>query len=152
MYNFERNMADLNIVIINGPNLNLLGTRQPEIYGTQSFENYYSKLKSKYPEITFSYFQSNIEGELISHLQKVGFENNSIILNAGGYTHTSVAIADAVAAISAEVIEVHISQPASREIERHTSLLSRYSNGSISGLGLYSYEAAALYFNNRHQS
>jgi 3-dehydroquinate dehydratase-2 len=152
MYNFERNMANLNIVIINGPNLNLLGTRQPEIYGTQSFENYYSKLKSKYPEITFSYFQSNIEGELISHLQKVGFENNSIILNAGGYTHTSVAIADAVAAISAEVIEVHISQPASREIERHTSLLSRYSNGSISGLGLYSYEAAALYFNNRHQS
>jgi|TARA_B110000090_G_C13273863_1_gene405201 3-dehydroquinate dehydratase-2 len=152
MYNFESNMADLNIVIINGPNLNLLGTRQPEIYGTQSFENYYSKLKSKYPEITFSYFQSNIEGELISHLQKVGFENNSIILNAGGYTHTSVAIADAVAAISAEVIEVHISQPASREIERHTSLLSRYSNGSISGLGLYSYEAAALYFNNRHQS
>ncbi|MFB1022942.1 MAG: type II 3-dehydroquinate dehydratase, partial [Vicingaceae bacterium] len=117
MYNFESNMADLNIVIINGPNLNLLGTRQPEIYGTQSFENYYSKLKSKYPEITFSYFQSNIEGELISHLQKVGFENNSIILNAGGYTHTSVAIADAVAAISAEVIEVHISQPASREIE-----------------------------------
>jgi 3-dehydroquinate dehydratase-2 len=152
MYNFERKMANLNIVIINGPNLNLLGTRQPEIYGTQSFENYYSKLKSKYPEITFSYFQSNIEGELISHLQKVGFENNSIILNAGGYTHTSVAIADAVAAISAEVIEVHISQPASREIERHTSLLSRYSNGSISGLGLYSYEAAALYFNNRHQS
>jgi 3-dehydroquinate dehydratase-2 len=151
MYNFERNMANLNIVIINGPNLNLLGTRQPEIYGTQSFENYYSKLKSKYPEITFSYFQSNIEGELISHLQKVGFENNSIILNAGGYTHTSVAIADAVAAISAEVIEVHISQPASREIERHTSLLSRYSNGSISGLGLYSYEAALLYFNNKHQ-
>jgi 3-dehydroquinate dehydratase-2 len=152
MYNFESNMADLNIVIINGPNLNLLGTRQPEIYGTQSFESYYSKLKSKYPEITFSYFQSNIEGELISHLQKVGFENNSIILNAGGYTHTSVAIADAVAAISAEVIEVHISQPASREIERHTSLLSRYSQGSISGLGLYSYEAAVLHFNNRHQS
>jgi 3-dehydroquinate dehydratase-2 len=152
MYNFERNMANLNIVIINGPNLNLLGTRQPEIYGTQSFENYYSKLKSKYPEITLSYFQSNIEGELISHLQKVGFEKNSIILNAGGYTHTSVAIADAVAAISAEVIEVHISQPANREIERHTSLLSKYSNGSISGLGLYSYEAALLYFNNRHQS
>lgn len=151
MYNFEGNMADLNIVIINGPNLNLLGTRQPEIYGIQSFENYYSKLKSKYPENTFSYFQSNIEGELVSHLQEVGFENNSIILNAGGYTHTSVAIADAVAAISAEVIEVHISQPASREIERHTSLLSRYSNGSISGLGLYSYEAALLYFNNKHQ-
>lgn len=145
MYNFDGGMEKLEIVIINGPNLNLLGKREPEIYGSKSFEEYLKELKLQYPNVTIHYFQSNIEGELIDQLQKVGFENKAIILNAGGYTHTSVAIADAVAAIPAKVIEVHISQPAAREEQRHTSLLSKYANGSISGLGLYSYKAAIDY-------
>ncbi len=146
MYNFENDMSQIKIVIINGPNLNLLGVRQPEIYGSQTFEEYFKLLESKFQNIEFSYFQSNSEGDLVNYLQKVGFEKVSIILNAGGYTHTSVAIADAVAAISAKVIEVHISQPAAREEQRHISLLSKYAHGSISGLGLYSYEAAIEYY------
>ena len=149
MYNFESDMKRLQISIINGPNLNLLGTRQPEIYGTQTFENYFYELENKYPDIQLSYFQSNIEGELIDILQDIGFKDTAIILNAGGYTHTSVAIADTIAAIKAEVIEVHISQPAAREKERHSTLLAKYAKGSISGLGLFSYEAAILYFLNK---
>ena len=148
MYNFEIDMSQLKIAIINGPNLNLLGVRQPEIYGSQTFEKYYSSLQHKFPDIEFSYFQSNTEGDVIDDLQNIGFEEVSIVLNAGGYTHTSVAIADTVAAISASVIEVHISQPASREEQRHISLLSKYAIGSISGLGLYSYEAAIQYYKN----
>lgn len=146
MYTFGSVMKKLDIVIINGPNLNLLGKREPHIYGDKSFDDFLAELHRLYPNINFEYFQSNIEGEIVNHLQKVGFENKAIILNAGGYTHTSVAIADAVAAIPSDVIEVHISQPAAREVQRHISLLSAYSIGSISGLGLYSYKAAINYF------
>lgn len=152
MYNFETVMGKLEIVIINGPNLNLLGKREPEIYGTQSFKDYLKELAALFPQVSFQYFQSNIEGELIDHIQQIGFEVNAIILNAGGYTHTSVAIADAVAAIPSKVIEVHISQPAAREEERHLSLLAKYAHGSISGLGLYSYQAAVEYFIKKNKS
>lgn len=134
------------IVIINGPNLNLLGKREPEIYGTKSFEEFIKELIQLFPEFKITFYQSNIEGELVNFIQENGFDSNGIILNAGGYTHTSVAIADAVAAIPAKVIEVHISQPAAREIERHTSLLSKYCFGTVSGLGLHSYISALNYF------
>tara|TARA_B110000046_G_scaffold88676_2_gene96856 strand:+ start:101341 stop:101793 length:453 start_codon:yes stop_codon:yes gene_type:complete len=146
MYNFEIDMSQLKITIINGPNLNLLGVRQPEIYGVQTFNQYYSSLQNKFPNVEFSYYQSNSEGSLVDFLQEIGFSEVCIILNAGGYTHTSVAIADAVAAISAKVIEVHLSHPAAREEQRHISLLSKYATGSITGLGLYSYEAAIQYY------
>lgn len=139
-------MSQLKITIINGPNLNLLGVRQPEIYGVQTFNQYYSSLQNKFPNVEFSYYQSNSEGSLVDFLQEIGFSEVCIILNAGGYTHTSVAIADAVAAISAKVIEVHLSHPAAREEQRHISLLSKYATGSITGLGLYSYEAAIQYY------
>ncbi len=152
MYNFEIEMDKLKIAIINGPNLNLLGVRQPEVYGSQSFEKYYDYLIETFPDVDFGYFQSNVEGELIDYLQKIGFDEISIVFNAGGYTHSSVAIADAVAAISAPVIEVHISQPTAREEQRHISLLSKYAKGSISGLGLYSYEAAINYLLNNLNS
>jgi len=148
MYNFEIDMSQLKIAIINGPNLNLLGVREPEIYGVQTFDQYYSSLQNKFPNVEFSYYQSNSEGNLVDYLQEIGFSEVCIILNAGGYTHTSVAIADAVAAISAKVIEVHISHPAAREEQRHISLLSKYATGSITGLGLFSYEAAIQYYIN----
>ncbi len=138
------------ILIINGPNLNLLGQRQPEVYGNTSFEDFLSRLKAAYPTIKLSYFQSNIEGELIDQLQKADKQYDGILLNAGGYTHTSVSIADAVAAIDTAVIEIHISQPAAREVERHTSLLSKYCKGSISGLGLDSYRLGIDYFFKKH--
>ncbi len=141
-------MSQLKIAIINGPNLNLLGVREPEIYGVQTFDQYYSSLQNKFPNVEFSYYQSNSEGSLVDYLQEIGFSEVCIILNAGGYTHTSVAIADAVAAISAKVIEVHISHPAAREEQRHISLLSKYATGSITGLGLFSYEAAIQYYIN----
>lgn len=145
-------MAAKQIHIINGPNLNLLGQREPEVYGNQSFDNFLRKLRKQYQDSCFiSYFQSNIEGEIIDDLQKVGKNETPILLNAGGYTHTSVAIADAVAAIKSPVIEIHISQPAAREIERHTSLLSKYCQGSISGLGLSSYELGIEYFLNHYE-
>ena len=148
MYNFEIDMSQLKIAIINGPNLNLLGVREPEIYGVQTFDQYYSSLQNKFPNVEFSYYQSNSEGNLVDYLQEIGFSEVCIILNAGGYTHASVAIADAVAAISAKVIEVHISHPAAREEQRHISLLSKYATGSITGLGLFSYEAAIQYYIN----
>lgn len=139
-------MAASHIHIINGPNLNLLGTREPDIYGSKSFDDFLSEMKAAYPNIEFSYFQSNIEGELIDDLQNVGKSGTPILLNAGGYTHTSVAIADAVAAIQSPVLEIHISQPAAREAERHTSLLAKYCKGSISGLGMSSYQLGIEYF------
>ncbi len=140
-------MAVEHIHIINGPNLNLLGSREPEIYGNTSFEDYLKKLREEYGDsINLSYFQSNVEGEIINEIQRVGNDNTPILLNAGGYTHTSVAIADAVAAIKSPVLEIHISQPASREKERHTSLLSKYCLGSISGLGMNSYQLGIEYF------
>lgn len=136
----------MNIAIINGPNLNLLGKREPGIYGSQSFEEYYKALQNKYPDIAFHYYQSNIEGELINELQRVGFEYDGIILNPGGYTHTSVAIGDAIASIKTPVIEVHISNVHAREGFRKLSHVSAKAAGSIIGLGLKGYELAVLWF------
>jgi 3-dehydroquinate dehydratase-2 len=132
----------MNIIIINGPNLNLLGKRQPEIYGNISFEEYFNTLQQKFPQHTLQYFQSNVEGDLINKLQETGFNFDGIILNAGGYTHTSVAIADAVAAITTPVVEVHISNIFAREEYRHVSLISKHAKGVISGLGLKGYNLA----------
>ena len=131
-----------NILILNGPNLNLLGTREKSIYGNTDFDTFFKSLKTEYSKVNLSYFQSNIEGELIDKLHQVGFEYDGIIFNAGGYTHTSVAIADAVAAISTSVIEVHISNIYSREDYRHISLMAKNCKGVISGFGLNSYRLA----------
>ncbi|MEQ8909996.1 MAG: type II 3-dehydroquinate dehydratase [Vicingaceae bacterium] len=139
------------ILILNGPNLNLLGKREPEIYGHQSFDDFLAEVRSLYPKLIINYFQSNIEGELIDKLQDADHYCDGILLNAGGYTHTSVSLADAVAAIRTEVLEIHISQPAAREVERHTSLLSKYCKGSISGLGLQSYLLGIEYFTNKNK-
>ena len=132
----------IKISIINGPNLNLLGSREPSIYGDTNFDSYTKKLKENYPEITFDFFQSNVEGELINQLHKVGFSYNLIILNAGAYTHTSIALADAIKAINSPVIEVHISNTYSREPFRHQSFISANAKGIIVGFGLNSYELA----------
>ena len=132
----------MEIVIINGPNLNLLGRREPEKYGHSSFEEYLMILRSRYPRVRFSYFQSNIEGEIINEIHNSGFTRDGIILNAGGYTHTSVAITDAIAAVTTPVIEVHITNILAREEFRHTSLIGRSCAGSISGFGLDSYRLA----------
>jgi len=132
----------MHIEIINGPNLNLLGKREPEKYGHSSFEDYLLVLKSRYPAIDFVYYQSNIEGEIINEIQKSGFTSHGIILNAGGYTHTSVAITDAIASVKAPVIEVHITNISAREEFRHTSLIGRSCAGTISGFGLDSYRLA----------
>jgi 3-dehydroquinate dehydratase-2 len=139
----------MKIAIINGPNLNLLGKREPEIYGDMSFEKYLAGLQLKYPDIDLIYFQSNIEGELINMLQRVGFDHDGIILNPGGYTHTSVAIGDTIAAITSPVIEVHISNVHAREEFRKLSHVSGKSAGSIIGLGLQGYELAIQYFLNK---
>lgn len=132
----------MHIEIINGPNLNLLGKREPEKYGHSSFEDYLLVLKSRFPDIDFNYFQSNLEGEIIDEIQKSGFSSDGIILNAGGYTHTSVAITDAIAAVKTPVIEVHITNISAREEFRHASLIGRNCAGSISGFGLDSYRLA----------
>jgi len=132
----------MKISIINGPNLNLLGKREPEKYGILSFEDFLDSLRLKYPNEDFTYFQSNVEGEIINEIHRQGFAVDGIILNAGGYTHTSVAIADAIAAIKAPVIEVHITNIAAREEFRHTSLIARSCKGSIAGFGLDSYRLA----------
>jgi len=136
----------MNIAIINGPNLNLLGKRETDIYGNMPFEKYLDELKSKYPQIEFSYFQSNVEGELINELQRIGYEYDGIVFNPGGYTHTSVAIGDAIAAIKTPVIEVHISNVHAREDFRKLSHVSGKSVGSIFGLGLKGYELAVQWF------
>jgi len=132
----------MQIKIINGPNLNLLGTREPDKYGHSSFEDYFLTLKSRFPDIRFEYFQTNIEGEIINEIQKVGFTFDGIILNAAGYTHTSVSITDAIAAVVTPVVEVHITNISAREDFRHTSLIGRNCAGSISGFGLDSYRLA----------
>jgi 3-dehydroquinate dehydratase-2 len=132
----------MKISIINGPNLNLLGKREPDKYGYRSFDDYLVLLKAGYPDIHFEYFQSNVEGELINEIHDKGFLYDGIILNAGGYTHTSVAIADAIASVKTPVIEVHITNIAAREDFRHTSLIARSCAGSISGFGLDSYRLA----------
>jgi 3-dehydroquinate dehydratase-2 len=136
----------MKIAIINGPNLNLLGKREVDIYGGESFENYQKTLQEKYANIEISCFQSNVEGELINEIQRVGFSADGIIFNPGGYTHTSVAIGDAVAAITTLVIEVHISNIFSREDFRKLSHVSAKARGVISGLGLRGYELALEYF------
>jgi 3-dehydroquinate dehydratase-2 len=134
------------ILIINGPNLNLLGRREPSIYGSKSFDEYYDELLRKYNSIQLEYYQSNVEGELINKLHDEGFSCQGIILNAGGYTHTSVALADAVAAIKTPVIEVHISNVYAREEYRHTSLIAKHCKGVIAGLGLDVYRLAVEHF------
>jgi 3-dehydroquinate dehydratase-2 len=135
----------MKIMIINGPNLNLLGIREPEVYGRQGFSDYLKNLTQKYPDVTLEYYQSNVEGELIDMLQQVGFSYDGIIINPGGYTHTSVAIGDAIAAISTPVVEVHISNVHAREEFRRLSHVSAKAKGTIAGLGLKGYELALLY-------
>lgn len=134
------------IQIINGPNLNLLGKREPSVYGNQSFEAYFDELKTKYPQVELSYFQSNVEGEIVNKLHEVGFDFDGIIINAGAYTHTSIAIADAVRAIKTPAIEVHISNVYQRESYRHSSYLSEVCRGCILGFGLDSYRLAVESF------
>jgi 3-dehydroquinate dehydratase-2 len=132
----------MNIYIINGPNLNLLGIREKSIYGEQGFEFFFEDLKTQYPAVNLHYYQSNVEGELINKLHEIGFTADGIIFNAGGYTHTSVAIADAIASIRSPVIEVHISNVYAREEYRHVSLMAKNCKGVISGFGLASYKLA----------
>lgn len=134
----------MKIIIINGPNLNLLGKREPDIYGNQSFEDFFKSLQEKYPNLELFYYQSNIEGELINKIQETGFLFDGIILNAAAYTHTSVGIGDAVKAIQTPVIEVHISNTFAREEFRHHSFISPNAAGIIVGFGLKSYELALL--------
>lgn len=137
------------ITIINGPNLNLLGKREPTIYGSEGFESYLEKLKKDNPDTVITYFQSNIEGELINAVQQAGFSQDGIIINPGGYTHTSVALGDAIAAITAPVIEVHISNIHAREEFRKISHISAKAKGTIAGLGLDGYALALDYFTRR---
>ena len=134
----------MKIALINGPNLNLLGSREPQIYGTQTFENYLDSLRLKHPTVDFEYFQSNVEGELINYLQKCNAKG--MILNGGGYSHTSVALRDCISSISIPVVEVHISNIAGRESFRHESLLSPVCVGCVFGFGLKGYELALNYF------
>ncbi|MFZ2286880.1 MAG: type II 3-dehydroquinate dehydratase [Bacteroidales bacterium] len=129
----------MKITIINGPNLNLLGRREPEIYGNEGFESLLARLRGRYPEIELTYSQSNVEGELVNMVQEAGMKADGVVINPGGYTHTSVALADAIAAISIPAIEVHISNLLSREEFRHTSLTGRYCRGTVMGLGLDGY-------------
>lgn len=136
----------MRIAIINGPNLNLLGKREPEIYGTQSFEQYLETLKAAYPMVNFSYFQSNVEGELVNALQVFGFDYDGIILNPAAYTHTSIAIGDCIGGIRTPVIEVHISNVHAREAFRNHSYVSAKAVGTICGLGIKGYELALLKF------
>ncbi len=136
----------MKIAIINGPNLNLLGKREPEVYGSQTFEDYFLTLKEKFPQLELTYYQSNIEGELIGKIQELGFSYDGIILNAGAYTHTSVGIGDAIKAVTTPVVEVHISNTFSRESFRHQSYISGNAKGVILGFGMKSYELAVLSF------
>lgn len=132
----------MNILIINGPNLNLLGKREPEVYGSTTFEEYFTELKSKFRSLNLQYYQSNVEGELIDKIHEVGFEYDGIIINAGAYTHTSVALRDAIAGVETPVIEVHISNTHQREEFRHHSYISPVCKGVILGFGLNSYRLA----------
>lgn len=136
----------MKIIVINGPNLNLIGVREPGIYGITSFEEYYGLLKESYPDADLEYYQSNIEGEIITKIQESGFNYDGIILNAGAYTHTSIGIADAIKAVSTPVVEVHISNTFSRETFRHQSYISPVAAGVIIGFGLKGYELALLSF------
>ena len=144
--NEVQNYKQMQIAIINGPNLNLIGIRDKEIYGNISFENFLDDLKPKFPKIKLEYYQSNIEGEIIDFLHKIGFSYDGIIINAGGYTHTSVAIADAIDAIKTPVIEVHISNILARQNYRQISIISENCKGTIMGFGLHSYQLAISSF------
>lgn len=132
----------MKIQIINGPNINLLGKREPSIYGSTSFEDYYQTLKERYPDVELDYFQSNVEGELINKIHEVGFSSDGIILNAGAYTHTSIALQDAIRSVTTPVIEVHISNVHTREEFRHKSMIACACKGVICGFGLDSYRLA----------
>ena len=132
----------MKIEIINGPNLNLLGTREPGIYGNRGFESFLKEIEARFPSVSFNYSQSNVEGEIVTMVQTAGTHSDGLIINPGGYSHTSVAIADAVAAVSIPVVEVHISNLLSREEFRHTSLTGRYCHGTVMGFGLDSYRLA----------
>ncbi len=136
----------MKILLINGPNLNLLGLREPTVYGSRTFEEYIQKLRVDFPETVLDYFQSNVEGELINKIQECGFSYDGIILNAGGYTHTSVALRDAISAVTTPVAEVHISNTLAREDFRHTSMIGPVCRGCIMGFGLESYRLAILFF------
>lgn len=136
----------MKLAIINGANLNLQGRRQPEIYGSQTFEEYFAELKKEFPQVELTYFQSNSEGELIDAIQHYGYNSDGLIINAGGYSHTSVAIADAVGAVPATTIEVHISNLFAREEFRHHSFIARYAKGSIIGLSIDGYRLAVEWF------
>ncbi|MFK7748689.1 MAG: type II 3-dehydroquinate dehydratase [Kordia sp.] len=136
----------MNIIIVNGPNLNLLGKREPEIYGSATFEDYFKTLQTQFSTVNLSYYQSNVEGELINKLQEIGFEFDGIILNAGAYTHTSIGIGDAIKAISTPVVEVHISNTFGREAFRHQSYISPNAKGVILGFGMQSYQLAIQSF------
>jgi 3-dehydroquinate dehydratase-2 len=139
----------MRIQIINGPNLNLLGKREPHVYGGQSFETFFHTLTQSFPQVELHYFQSNVEGEIVNIIQEIGFEFDGIILNAGAYTHTSVAIHDAIAAITTPVVEVHISNIYAREEFRHTSIITSKCAGLITGFGLQSYALALIYILNK---
>lgn len=139
----------MKIAIINGPNLNLLGTREPEVYGNTTFEQYFQQLQQQYPQVSFTYFQSNIEGELVTALQEAGTAADAIVLNPAAYTHTSVAIGDAIAAIQPPVVEVHISNVHARESFRQVNYVSAKAVGTITGLGLRGYQLAVEYLVNR---
>lgn len=138
----------MKIQIINGPNLNLLGKREPEIYGSETFEDYFENLKKRFPQVELHYFQSNVEGEMINKIHEVGFTFDAILLNAGGYTHTSVAISDAISGVTTPALEVHISNIYKREEFRHKSIISKSCVGMITGLGLKGYELGVMYFLN----
>ena len=140
--NYKKGMR---IQIINGPNINLLGKREPGIYGAVAFEDYLQQLRAAYPELAIDYYQSNIEGEMIDKIQEVGFDDTGIVLNAGAYTHTSIALQDAIRAVTAPVVEVHISNVHKREEFRHNSMTAPVCEGQISGLGIYGYRAALDY-------
>lgn len=139
----------MKIQIINGPNLNLLGKREPEVYGSKTFDAFYDELIKRFPQVSFGYYQSNVEGELINKLQEVGFSSDAIILNAGAYTHTSIAIHDAIASIKTPVVEVHISNIYAREEFRHTSLITSKCAGLITGFGMEGYAMAVQWALNK---
>ncbi len=139
----------MKIQIINGPNLNLLGKREPEVYGSKTFDAFYDELKKRFPQVSFDYYQSNVEGELINKLQEIGFSSDAIILNAGAYTHTSIAIHDAIASIKTPVVEVHISNIYAREEFRHTSLITSKCAGLITGFGMEGYAMAVQWSLNK---
>ena len=136
----------MKLSIINGPNLNLLGTREPDVYGNRNFDSFLDTLKSEFPQIEFTYFQSNVEGVLIDHLHQVGFTSDGILLNAGAYTHTSVALGDAIRAIDTPVVEIHLSNTFAREDFRHVSYITPVAKGLIVGFGLHSYRLGVKSF------